>query len=190
MAKRKQGFEVDANNNISNTSINRANKKNTLFEVSAKGKVTSHDTSKEKNKNGFFQSSKYFDNGYDFGYKTKHNSYFESDYAKIGYKMPSIKLDETEVSTGPNGKPRIYTKFYVGSMTYSKELGKYTEFTVYDNKGALRFDLKKSAQATVPSSNHTQEPQKPAPTPSAFASGSSFCSECNAHITSPKVAEY
>lgn len=67
MAKRKQLFEVDANNNISNTSINRANKKNTLFEVSAKGKVTSHNTSKEKNKNGFFQSSKYFDNGYDFG---------------------------------------------------------------------------------------------------------------------------
>ena len=67
MAKRKQLFEVDANNNISNTSINRANKKNTLFEVSAKGKVTSHDTSKEKKKNGFFQGSKYFDDGYDFG---------------------------------------------------------------------------------------------------------------------------
>ena len=36
------------------------------------------------------------DKGYDFGYKTKHNSYFESDYDKVGYKMPSIKLDETE----------------------------------------------------------------------------------------------
>lgn len=36
------------------------------------------------------------DKGYDFGYKTKRNSYFESDYNKVGYKMPSIKLDETE----------------------------------------------------------------------------------------------
>ena len=108
------------------------------------------------------------------------------------YEAPDIrfKLDDTEVSTGPNGKPRIYTKFYVGNMTYSKELGKYAEFTVYDNKGTLRFDLKKSAQATVPLPNHTQEPQNPAPTPPAFASGSSFCSECNAHITSPKVAEF
>ena len=34
--------------------------------------------------------------GLDFGYKTKHNSYFASDYAKVGYKMPSIKLDGTE----------------------------------------------------------------------------------------------
>lgn len=108
------------------------------------------------------------------------------------YEAPDIrfKLDDTEVSTGPNGKPRIYTKFYVGAMTYSKELGKYTEFTVYDNKGVLRFDLKKSTQASVPLPNHAQEQQNLAQTPSAFASGSAFCSECNAHITSLKVAEF
>ena len=36
------------------------------------------------------------ENGIDFGYKTKHNEYFISDYSKVGYKLPSIKLDGTE----------------------------------------------------------------------------------------------
>ena len=108
------------------------------------------------------------------------------------YEAPDIrfKLDEAEVTTGPNGKPRVYTKFYVGTMTYSKEQGKFTEFTVFDSKGVLRFELKKLSQVPVPSPNHTQDQQNLTPTPPAFASGSSFCSECNAHITSPKVAEF
>ena len=32
----------------------------------------------------------------DFGWKTKTNSYFVSDYKKAGYRMPSIELDGTE----------------------------------------------------------------------------------------------
>lgn len=32
----------------------------------------------------------------EFGYKTKHNSYFESDFKKVGYKMPTTELDGTE----------------------------------------------------------------------------------------------
>lgn len=32
----------------------------------------------------------------DFGWKTKTNSYFVSDYNKAGYRMPSIELDGTE----------------------------------------------------------------------------------------------
>ncbi len=108
------------------------------------------------------------------------------------YEAPDIrfKLDEAEVTTGPNGKPRVYTKFYVGAMTYSKELGKFTEFTVFDNKGVLRFELKKASQVSVPSPSHTQDQQNLTPASPSFASGSSFCSECNAHITSPKVADF
>ena len=32
----------------------------------------------------------------DFGWKTKTNSYFVSEYKKVGYRMPSIELDGTE----------------------------------------------------------------------------------------------
>lgn len=32
----------------------------------------------------------------DYGWKTKTNSYFEKDYQKAGYKLPSVKLDGTE----------------------------------------------------------------------------------------------
>ena len=32
----------------------------------------------------------------EFGYRTKHSSYFVSDYNKAGYRMPSIELDGTE----------------------------------------------------------------------------------------------
>ena len=32
----------------------------------------------------------------DYGWKTKTNSYFVSDYNKAGYRMPSIELDGTE----------------------------------------------------------------------------------------------
>ena len=31
-----------------------------------------------------------------YGWKTKHNEDFISDYSKVGYKLPSIKLDGTE----------------------------------------------------------------------------------------------
>ena len=113
------------------------------------------------------------------------------------YEAPEIrfKLNDTEVSMGANGKPKTYSKFHVGIMNYNKELGKFTEFTVLDSDGNLRFELKPeyrneaSFSSSAPPSR-TQEQRAVPPTSPAFTSGSAFCSECNAHITSPKVAEY
>lgn len=113
------------------------------------------------------------------------------------YEAPEIrfKLNDTEVSMGANGKPKTYSKFHVGIMNYNKELGRFTEFTVLDSDGNLRFELKPeyrneaSFSSSAPPSR-TQEQRAVPPTSPVFTSGSAFCSECNAHITSPKVAEY
>ncbi len=112
------------------------------------------------------------------------------------YEAPDIrfKLNDTEVITGTNGKPKTYVKFHVGAMTYNKDLGKFTEFTVLDGDGNTRFELKreKRKEASLPlqPTGYRQEQRNMPPTPPAFSSGASFCSECNAHITSAKVAEF
>ena len=46
-------------------------KKNPIFKVGLDGKITAINKKEKKKKSGFFQGSKYFDNGYDFGDVTK-----------------------------------------------------------------------------------------------------------------------
>lgn len=103
------------------------------------------------------------------------------------YESPEIrfKLNDNEVTMGANGKPKTYAKFHVGSMNYDKELGRFTEFSVLDSDGNLRFDLKadKRTEPSYTAGNYQQELRN-------AQSNSLYCSECNAHITSAKVADF
>ena len=108
------------------------------------------------------------------------------------YEAPDIrfKLNDTEVSVGTNGKPKTYAKFHVGAMAYNKDLGKFTEFTVMDNDGNVRFELRKERRTETNSQQPIPWMNEQRTTNPQFSQGASFCSECNAHITSPKVADY
>ena len=106
------------------------------------------------------------------------------------YESPEIrfKLNDGEITMGANGKPKTYAKFHVGSMNYDKELGRFTDFSVLDADGNLRFDLKADKRTEPPyisqSAGTYQQELRTAP------SNSLYCSECNAHITSAKVADF
>ena len=114
------------------------------------------------------------------------------------YDAPEIrfKLKDEEVKLGANNKPKTYAKFHVGSMIYDKTLKQYTEFTVLDEEGTVRYDLnwnKGAGHAAAPTPAPAYEAQRTTPPSySAFPTqpNSSYCSECNSYIKSPKVAEY
>lgn len=66
------------------------------------------------------------------------------------YSAPEIriKLDDNEVSVGNNGKPKTYAKFYVAEdMKFDRDKNCYTNFTVLDKDGNVRFSLKKPIES-------------------------------------------
>lgn len=120
------------------------------------------------------------------------------------YDAPDIhfKLNENEVITSNYGKPKTYAKFHVGTMVYDKENARFTEFTVLDEAGNIRFDISKNGRSNIP--NITQPVNKPEPTPaveesptqsfrqstSALNSAYPVCVECGSGIKSDKVAQF
>ena len=114
------------------------------------------------------------------------------------YDAPEIRfrLNEDEVVMGSNGKPKTYAKFHIGSMAYDKALQQYTEFTVLDEAGAVRYDMSKTKAPARPvpqaASPAYEAPWNAQPPPPAYPNpnGSQYCSECNSLIKSSKVAEY
>ena len=110
------------------------------------------------------------------------------------YDAPEIRfrLNDDEVVMGTNGKPKTYARFHIGSMAYDKVLQRYTDFTVLDEAGMLRYDMNKTK--TSGHSVSTPAPAHEAPWNSQPAypnsNGSLYCSECNTLIKSSKVAEY
>ena len=113
------------------------------------------------------------------------------------YDTPEIrfKLNDDEVVMGTNNKPKTYAKFHIGSMTYDRLLKRYTDFTVLDAAGTVRYDINKGKGAAhaAPSPAPAHEPQRNTPPSYSAFPGQApapYCSECNSYIKSPKVAEY
>lgn len=110
------------------------------------------------------------------------------------YQAPNIffKLDDNEVTMGTNSKPKTYARFHVVTMVFDRELNKFTEFTVADDKGNIRFSLEKSVAQVIPqpkiSASTQTKPilQQPAGVP-AF---NTMCADCGAEIKSQRVADF
>ncbi len=105
------------------------------------------------------------------------------------YDAPEIrfKLNEDEVYLGSNNKPKTYARFHVGTMNYDRNLQRYTEFTVLDETGTVRYDINKGKTVSHQSSGTVPPYESQRNT----ANGqTTYCSECNGLIKSPKVAEY
>ena len=104
------------------------------------------------------------------------------------YSAPNIriKLNEKEISHGPNGKPRTFAKFHVGEMVYDKERGCYTTFTVLDDMNNIRYDLNKSK-----SDNSAMQPSIKQTTDINMSEGDDCrCSECGIAILNHKVVQF
>ena len=110
------------------------------------------------------------------------------------YQAPNIrfKLDDKEVTIGANGKPKTYTRFHVDTMVFDRELNRFTEFTVVDDKGNIRFSLEKSEVQAMPQPKiSVQTPAKPMPQQSAGMSAlNTMCADCGAEIKSQRVADF
>ena len=110
------------------------------------------------------------------------------------YQAPNIrfKLDDKEVAMGANGKPKTYARFRVGTMVFDRELNRFTEFTVVDDKGTIRFSLEKSEVQAVQELKISVSTQtKPAPQPSTgMPALNTMCADCGAEIKSQRVAEF
>lgn len=114
------------------------------------------------------------------------------------YSAPEIriKLKDSEVIAGSNGKPKTYARFYVDEdMTYDKQSGSFTKLTILDGDGNVRFDINNSrkqqtAKAAVAKVlNKQNEAQKTDKLPEDINSDN-ICCICHAVIKSPKVLEY
>lgn len=113
------------------------------------------------------------------------------------YAAPTIRirLNDDEISTGSNGKPKTYAKFFVAdNMSYDKEKNCYTSFTVVDKDGGVRFKLQDDVQSVKP---------QPTTTPPSFRNDTpntrneqpsrqqvQLCQECHTVIKSPQVLKY
>jgi len=111
------------------------------------------------------------------------------------YDAPIIrfKLDEKEVSVGSNGKPKTYTKFKVDAMRYDREKNCFTEFTVVDEKGNIRFSLLDTVHQENPNTSFTEPFRHEQHSPTGNSSSSSMsniCSECGGNIPNTKVMDY
>lgn len=123
------------------------------------------------------------------------------------YNAPDIrfKLNDNEVFSGSNGKPKTYAKFHVGNMFYDKERGIFTEFTVLDEAGNVRYNINSGRKSPTTTTTHaanteqkfsnspvtpaTTSQAKPSPTPSANDE-TVRCCECNSIIKSQKVLSF
>lgn len=101
------------------------------------------------------------------------------------YDAPTIrfKLLDNEVSIGTNGKPKTYAKFQVGTMVYDRDKRCFTEFTVLDQAGNMRYSLERSEFQPI---METKTDSRPV----SQATYNNKCSSCGTVIKSPKVLEY
>lgn len=110
------------------------------------------------------------------------------------YQAPNIrfKLDDKEVTTGSKGQPKTYSRFQVSTMVFDRDLNRFTEFTVVDDKGNVRFSLDQPAAQVIP------QPKISAPTPSkpilqqsaGMSALNTMCADCGAEIKSQRVADF
>lgn len=118
------------------------------------------------------------------------------------YDAPTIKfkLLDNEVSMGTNGKPKTYVKFKVGTMVYDRDKRCFTEFTVLDQDGNVRFSLTKSQPVTnfnsrpavpsMPIMRPVEQSYNDMNTSSAPSQNNNTCENCQAAIKSPKVIDF
>lgn len=119
------------------------------------------------------------------------------------YNAPDIrfKLNDNEVFNGSNGKPKTYAKFHVGNMVYDKDRGIFTEFTVLDEAGNVRYNISSGRKSSntngtnvehrVPNSHATTKPDpQPSSSPTPTADDTIRCCECNSIIKSQKVLSF
>lgn len=110
------------------------------------------------------------------------------------YQAPNIrfKLDDKEVTTGSKGQPKTYSRFQVSTMVFDRDLNRFTEFTVVDDKGNIRFSLERSEvqaihQLRIPASTQIKlMPQQSAGMPAL----NTMCADCGAEIKSQRVADF
>lgn len=103
-----------------------------------------------------------------------------------------VKLDDTEVSMGQNGKPKTYAKFKVLSMSYNRDKHCFTDFTVVDTKGNVRFSLSNEIKPK-PVEDPTPVSSAKGPEPAKYGNNNildSVCADCGAHIASAKIIAF
>ena len=104
------------------------------------------------------------------------------------YSAPDIrvKLEDYEVASSDNGKPKTYAKFYVEEMNFDKEQNKFTSFKVVDKDGNERFKLSVISKDV----KRKVEPTKVIETNTPPFGADNVCSYCHTAIKSPKVLDY
>lgn len=103
-----------------------------------------------------------------------------------------IKLNDNEVIAGSNGKPKTYAKFRVSSMQYDKSKNRFTEFTVVDEVGNIRYSLSGITNNTdvvsiAPEQLMYEHNNTFVGTSSNYTSS---CSECGVNIPNAKVIDF
>lgn len=116
------------------------------------------------------------------------------------YSAPDIriKLNDSEVVAGSNGKPKTYAKFFVREMAFDPELSRFTKFQVVDKDNIIRFDINRNKKAAVmsgmdvtPVANTQQVPDASVFNDAPWTNEAAIvCSECGTVIKSQKVVAY
>jgi len=108
------------------------------------------------------------------------------------YNAPTIrfKLDDKEISTGANGKPKTYTKFKVSEMLYNKDTNMFEVFTVVDENNNVRFSLTDSTNRNDSANHNIESTKRDNYKNDSSFNDASMCSECGANITNTKVVDF
>lgn len=95
-----------------------------------------------------------------------------------------IKLNDTEVKNGANGKIRCYTEFTVSKLAYDDEKQCFTDLVIVDGNGEKRFDLRDKAAVGVsePMDNNRINGNSNSTSNGNNNSGET-CSECGTDIS-------
>lgn len=110
------------------------------------------------------------------------------------YDAPTIrvKLDDSELQVGTNGKPKTYTKFKVDSLCYNRDKHCFTEFKIVDGKGNLRFSLDEGLKIQPVETTIAKLPAKGATTSKHDTENllETMCADCGAIIKSQKIVAF
>ncbi len=98
-----------------------------------------------------------------------------------------IKLNDSEVYEGKNGKLKCTTNFIVSSLAFDETKGCFTDLVIVDENGNKRWDLKDKAINSKPipeKEAKTVKTTKPKATATSTPTNGNVCAECGKDITS------
>ncbi len=98
-----------------------------------------------------------------------------------------IKLNDSEVYEGRNGKFKCTTNFIVSSLAFDEEKGCFTDLVIVDENGNKRWDLKEkevTGKSISETSTKTVKSTKPKVTETGTSANGNVCAECGKEISS------